>query len=114
MMDCDDPELLATFWSAVLDLPNRIEDTARRIVITHEPQRLPMFAAQWVEDYRPPQWPDPLHPAQMHLDIGFDDRAMKERVALSHGASRLPPQGGSCPVYADPAGHPFCLCYTGE
>ncbi|WP_210414812.1 VOC family protein [Microlunatus elymi] len=114
VMDCDDPELLARFWSAVLDMPNRAEDTAHRIVITGETPSLPMLAAQSVEDYRPPQWPDPLHPAQMHLDIGFDDRTMKERVALSHGASRLPAQGGSCPVYADPAGHPFCLCYTGE
>lgn len=114
VIDCDDPDLLATFWSAVLDLPNRVEETERRIVITGQIPGLPMLAAQWVEDYRPPQWPDPLHPAQMHLDIGFDDRAAKERVALSYGATRLPPQGGSCPVYADPAGHPFCLCYTGE
>lgn len=114
VIDCDDPERLATFWAAVLDLPNRVEKTERRIVITGQTPSLPMIAAQWVEDYRPPQWPDPRRPAQMHLDIGFDDRLAKERVAVSHGATRLPPQGGSCPVYADPAGHPFCLCYTGE
>ena len=32
-------------------------------------------------------------------------------MALRLGATRLPHLGGGCPVYADPAGHPFCLCF---
>jgi hypothetical protein len=69
---------------------------------------------QCVPDYRPPRWPDPQYPEQLHLDLSADDRESRERLALELGATRLPPQGGSCPVYADPAGHPFCLCMTGE
>jgi hypothetical protein len=37
-----------------------------------------------------------------------------QELALRLGAIRLPPQGGSCPVFADPAAHPFCLCAPGQ
>lgn len=114
VFDCPDPLPLATFWSRLLDLPDRIEDTADRIVIARSDQRLPMLAMQRVEDYQPPRWPDPQYPAQLHLDLFFDNRQARERLALQLGATKLPPQGGSCPVYTDPANHPFCLCMTGE
>lgn len=114
VIDCADPPVLARFWSAVLDLPRRVEESPDRIVIARDDDRLPMIAVQRVPDYQPPRWPDPDYPAQLHLDIGFDNRAEKERLALVLGGTLLPPQGGSCPVYADPAGHPFCLCYKGE
>jgi hypothetical protein len=114
VIDCADPPVLARFWSALLDMPRRVEESPDRIVIARDDDRLPMIAVQRVPDYQPPRWPDPDYPAQLHFDIFFDDRARKERLALDLGATRLPPQGGSCPVYADPAGHPFCLCYKGE
>jgi hypothetical protein len=114
VIDCTDPPPLARFWGAVLDMPRTVEDSPGRIVIARDDDRLPMLALQRVPDYQPPRWPDPEYPPQMHFDIGFDDRAEKERLALELGGTRLPPQGGSCPVYADPAGHPFCLCYKGE
>ncbi|MBM7787628.1 VOC family protein [Tenggerimyces flavus] len=114
VIDCPDPAVLATFWGGLLDLPRRVLDTPGRVVVAREDESLPMIALQRVENYQPPGWPDPNRPAQLHFDIGFDDRPTKERLALSLGATQLPPQGGSCPVYADPAGHPFCLCYTGE
>lgn len=114
VFDCPDPVVLADFWSGLLDLPERVEQSADRIVIARSDLRLPMIGLQRVANYQPPRWPDPAHPAQLHLDISFDDRESRERLALQLGATRLPPQGGSCPVYADPAGHPFCLCMTGE
>ena len=114
VVDCADPPPLARFWAAVLDMPRRVEESPERIVIARDDDRLPMLALQRVPDYQPPRWPDPEYPPQMHFDIGFDNRAAKERLALGLGGTRLPPQGGSCPVYADPAGHPFCLCYKGE
>lgn len=114
MIDCPEPQALASFWAALLDLPRRVENSPHRVVISTEQEELPMVGFQRVERYQAPQWPDPEHPAQMHFDISFDDRPAKERLILELGATRLPPQGGSCPVYADPAGHPFCLCYTGE
>ncbi|WP_133787617.1 VOC family protein [Kribbella sp. VKM Ac-2571] len=114
VIDCADPIPLARFWGGVLDMRRTVENSPDRVVIARDDDRLPMIALQRVPDYHPPRWPDPDFPPQMHFDIGFDDRAEKERLALALGGTLLPPQGGSCPVYADPAGHPFCLCYKGE
>lgn len=115
VIDCADPSPVARFWAGILDLPRRVEESPDRIVIARDDNLLPMIALQRVPDYRPPTWPesDPEYPAQMHLDTFFDDRPARERLAVDLGATRIPPQGGSCPVYADPAGHPFCLCYKG-
>jgi Glyoxalase-like domain len=114
VIDCPDPAVLATFWSQVLPYPERVEASSDRIVIARDDGTLPMIALQRVDDYRAPTWPDPPYPEQVHFDIGYDDRAPIEALALRLGARKIPPQGGSCPVYADPAGHPFCLCMTGE
>jgi hypothetical protein len=114
VIDCPDPAVEARFWGGLLDMPLRVEDSPDRIVIARDDADRPLIGLQRVVDYRPPRWPDPEYPAQMHFDLGFDDRVARERLALQLGATRLPPQGGSCPVYADPAGHPFCLCYKGE
>jgi Glyoxalase-like domain len=60
------------------------------------------------DDRRPPRWPDPDYPQQMHLDIGVPDvDAAGERVTVM-GATLLT-DNGSFRVYADPVGHPFCL-----
>ncbi len=114
VIDCPDPQLLASFWGGLLDMTKRVAESADRVVIARADEKLPMIALQRVADYRPPRWPDPKRPAQLHFDLGFDDREARERLAIELGATLLPPQGGSCPVYADPAGHPFCLCMTGE
>ena len=66
---------------------------------------------QEVEEYVAPQWPDPAHPQQLHLDVNVDvdDLEEAERQTLGLGATRLPGSGENWRVYADPAGHPFCL-----
>jgi predicted enzyme related to lactoylglutathione lyase len=64
---------------------------------------------QQVEGHNPPRWPDPSYPQQAHLDILVDDLDAGEARALELGASRLPGGGERFRVYADPAGHPFCL-----
>lgn len=71
---------------------------------------------QQVADFRAPQWPDGEVPMQMHLDFFVDDlEATGERV-LAAGATRLghQPNADHCIVYADPAGHPFCLSTWAE
>ena len=65
---------------------------------------------QQVSDYNPPRWPDPAYPQQAHLDILVDDLDAGEARALELGAVRLEGGGDSFRVFADPAGHPFCLC----
>jgi catechol 2,3-dioxygenase-like lactoylglutathione lyase family enzyme len=64
---------------------------------------------QQVSSYNPPRWPDPAHPQQAHLDIIVDDLDAGEARALELGASRLDGGEEGFRVFADPAGHPFCL-----
>lgn len=69
------------------------------------------IAFQRVADFRPPDWPDGAVPTQMHLDFFVDDLAATEVRVLAAGATRfdVQPNSDHCFVYADPAGHPFCL-----
>ena len=66
---------------------------------------------QTVADHVPPTWPDPTVPVQMHLDLIVDDLAATEARVLAAGATRYDdqPNAEHCLVFADPAGHPFCL-----
>jgi Glyoxalase-like domain len=60
----------------------------------------------------PPRWPDPDHPQQEHLDIRVDDVDAAERAVVDLGATRLPAgREEGFRVFADPAGHPFCLVF---
>jgi hypothetical protein len=66
---------------------------------------------QTTPDHTPPTWPDPNSPIQMHLDFVVDDREAAEARVLAAGATKFDfqPNADHCFVYADPAGHPFCL-----
>jgi hypothetical protein len=62
-------------------------------------------------DHVPPTWPDPAVPMQVHLDFLVDDADAAEARVLAAGATRLEfVPNDHFRVYADPAGHPFCLC----
>jgi Glyoxalase-like domain len=67
------------------------------------------IAFQRAPDHQPPQWPNPHRPQQLHLDVMVDDVDAAEARVLALGARRLSDQDHSSRVYADPAGHPFCL-----
>lgn len=108
VFDCFSPRALASFYGSLLDLPIRVEDTPERVVIAGPDRHAPMLGFQHGQ-FPAPRWPDPAYPQQLHLDIDVADSGPGE-LALRLGAIRLPDLGGSCPVYADPAGHPFCLC----
>jgi len=45
----------------------------------------------------------------MHFDVMVDDVEAAEPRVLALGARRLPGPDSQSRVYADPAGHPFCL-----
>lgn len=64
---------------------------------------------QQVDDYNPPRWPDPEYPQQAHLDLLVDDLDSGESRAVELGARRLSAGGERFRVFADPAGHLFCL-----
>lgn len=69
------------------------------------------IAFQKVDAFRPPVWPGQDVPAQMHLDFLVDDLEATGTRVLAAGATLLDfqPNSDHCFVYADPAGHPFCL-----
>jgi hypothetical protein len=64
---------------------------------------------QQVNDYSPPQWPDPAHPQQAHLDIIVEDLEAAHARAVELGATVLNGGGQRFRTFADPAGHPFDL-----
>jgi hypothetical protein len=114
VLDCDEPRALAAFYEELLGMRVREEDTPERVVITYEDGRLPMLAFRHVPAHSPPRYPDPAYPQQMHMDLKFEDYYGAQRLAERLGANRLPNPGGHPTVYADPAGHPFCLCFPGQ
>lgn len=71
---------------------------------------------QTVPAYTPPTWPDPTSSIQMHLDFYVDDLAASGARVLAAGATKydFQPNDDHCYVYADPAGHPFCLSTWGD
>lgn len=113
VLDCPDPEPMATFYGQLLRMPERVEESPERIVITRDADTLPMFAFQRVENHQPPVYHDPARPQQLHFDLRFDDRAAAEARVVQLGGTKLPPPGFPH-VYADPAGHPFCILEPGD
>ena len=64
------------------------------------------LAFQRAPDHQAPRWPDPRYPQQVHVDVIVDDLDTADTEVLALGAR---PLAGGDHVYADPAGHPFCL-----
>ena len=90
-------------------------DEADWLVLTN-PQGRRLLAFQQVERLERTTWPRPDVPMQMHLDFTVPNREALEDQhvrALGLGAELLLDRTGDpgeplC-VYADPAGHPFCI-----
>lgn len=109
----DDADLAAesTFWARLLGGTVEAEDDWHSVYVDGQPR----MGFQLAPDHVAPQWPDGT-PQQIHLDLYVDDVRVSHQEALSLGARLLQPaddldgaQGFQ--VYADPAGHPFCLCW---
>ena len=109
VIDCPDPRALAAFYAELLGLAvGYAEDDW--VAIGGGPGQ-PRVAFQRALDLREPRWPDPERPQQFHIDVTVDDVDEAEGRVLALGATRLPGGGENWRVYADPAGHPFCLCW---
>jgi catechol 2,3-dioxygenase-like lactoylglutathione lyase family enzyme len=102
VIDSPDPAALAAFYSALLGLP--ITYTSDDWVVVAQNDTTSGIAFQLVPDHRPPDWPDPDAPQQIHFDVMVDDVDAATPRVLELGARQL---DGT--VFADPAGHPFCL-----
>ena len=74
------------------------------------------LAVQAVPELQPSSWPDARVPQQLHLDVtvrDVDQLAVQRDRALALGARVLDDRSGDprepLYVFADPAGHPFCI-----
>ena len=102
-IDCPDPDALAGFYSDLLGLP--VTYRSADWVVVSADETTSGLAFQRAPDHKRPTWPSPGVPQQMHLDIMVDDLESAGEAVVALGATRLPGDH----VFADPAGHPFCL-----
>ncbi|MGP9020463.1 VOC family protein [Streptomyces sp. BR1] len=108
VLDCPDPRALAAFYAAVLGGEPVEEDGWIDLAVPGGAG----LAFQVAPGFVPPAWPAPDRSQQFHLDLTVDDIDKAEAQVLALGATVLEvgDPGRTWRVYADPAGHPFCLC----
>jgi catechol-2,3-dioxygenase len=104
-IDAPDAVALARFYSRLLGMEVTYEGAEGALIAGGG--KSVMF--QQVSGYNAPQWPDPAHPQQAHLDIFVDDLDAGEALVLELGGSLLKGGGKQYRTFADPAGHPFDL-----
>ncbi|MDJ0460369.1 VOC family protein [Streptomyces sp. H27-C3] len=108
VLDCPDPEALARFYAELLGGEPTTEEGWVDLA-GHEGTPLAFQAAP---EFVPPKWPSPDGSQQFHLDLTVEDLDVAEERVIALGAKPLEAtdRERSFRVYADPAGHPFCLC----
>jgi catechol 2,3-dioxygenase-like lactoylglutathione lyase family enzyme len=114
VLDCADVAELARFYQALLggevNRPDARWSLDGTWATLHTDGGV-VLAFQRVSDHRPPRWPDPARPQQFHLDLGVEDLDKAQQEVLAAGGTPLDVGDAqrSWRVFADPAGHPFCL-----
>ncbi|MGW7299272.1 VOC family protein [Streptomyces sp. NPDC054829] len=108
VLDCPDPHALAEFYAGVLG--GTINDQGEWVELKLADGK--QLAFQEAPRFVPPKWPSAEHSQQFHLDLQVDDLDTAEKGVLDLGAKPLDTEDRTRTfrVYADPAGHPFCLC----
>jgi predicted enzyme related to lactoylglutathione lyase len=104
----------SAFWAGVLGGTVEPEDDWHMVLVDGAPR----VGVQLAPNHVPPEWPDGT-PQQIHLDLWIDDVEEAHATVTSLGATVLKPAADddapdAFQVYADPAGHPFCLCWVKE
>jgi catechol 2,3-dioxygenase-like lactoylglutathione lyase family enzyme len=108
-LECRDPARLAAFYSRLTGWPVVRADPDWYSVGESDRARLHL-SFQRAPAHRPPTWPDPASSMQAHLHFRVEDLDAAEHRVLELGATKFDHQPAvRSRVYADPAGHPFCL-----
>lgn len=112
VFDASDLDAESAFWAGVLGGEIDRERDWHMVIVDGEPR----IGVQLAPDHVPPDWPAGDPPQQVHVDLWVDDFASAHEEVMALGARVLQPARGSAvgddfQVYADPAGHPFCLCF---
>ncbi len=126
VLDCTDPRGLAEFYRELLAMTYRPGDEPPAVgepdprgqdwlVLLHAAGGVPI-AFQAVPTLTPSTWPAGTVPQQLHLDCvvpSRDELDHQHERALALGARVLLDRSDDPDeqlwVYADPAGHPFCI-----
>lgn len=111
VFDAADVAAVSTFWAGVLE--GRVVDDEPAFHCAIDADGQWRIGVQHAPDHVPPDWPDGM-PQQVHLDLHVDDPTAAHDQAIALGARLLQaaPDLSSTErhqVYADPAGHPFCI-----
>lgn len=113
-IDCPDPRRLAEFYGRLLGWEIDEAEADDDWVELADPAGGAPLAFQRDPGYRPPSWPSRDVPQMMHLDVRVTTLDEGHRRALEAGATQLPQpadqRDANFRVYADPDGHPFCMC----
>lgn len=126
VLDCTDARSLAEFYRQLLGLDYRpgdeppevgqVDERGREWLVLCTPNGIPQLAFQQVENLPEATWPDGPMPQQLHLDLTVTSaeelQVQHERVLRLGGRllnDRIDDPEEPLRVYADPAGHPFCI-----
>ncbi len=126
VLDTTDARGLAEFYRKLLGFVYRAgdeppaagqpDDRGHDWLVLHHPSGSPRVAFQQVATLRKSTWPQDEVPQQLHLDMTVPtvpDLNLQHERALELGATLLYDRSHDeqepLRVYADPAGHPFCI-----
>jgi hypothetical protein len=125
-LDATNSRALAEFYRALLGYVYRAGDEAPPPgardpqgddwLVLRDRTGEPRLAVQHVDELPTSTWPDPTIPQQLHLDLtvpNVEELGLQRDRAVSLGATILEDRSGDPEeplyVFADPAGHPFCI-----
>jgi catechol 2,3-dioxygenase-like lactoylglutathione lyase family enzyme len=126
VLDTTDPRGLAEFYRQLLGYRYRVGDEApadgapdprgATWLVLLDPGGSSRLCFQGVDRLPPPTWPAEGVPQQLHLDLSVpdaDELLVQRERAESLGArqllDRFDDPDEPLYVFADPAGHPFCI-----
>jgi predicted enzyme related to lactoylglutathione lyase len=112
VFDAADLAAESRFWAGVVGGTVDAEGDWHMVEVDGQPR----IGVQLAPNHMSPDWPDGT-PQQIHLDLWVEDPGAAHDLVMSLGATVLKEaEDGDSPdafrVYADPAGHPFCLCWV--
>jgi len=110
VFDAADLATESAFWAGVLGGRVVAEDDWHSVIDADGQWRV---GVQLAPNHVPPDWPHGA-PQQIHLDLHVDDPVSAHDEVLALGARLLQAADDlraaeGHQVYADPAGHPFCI-----
>lgn len=114
VFDAADLTAESSFWAGLLGGTVDAEEDWHMVIV----DGVAKVGVQLAPDHAPPGWPQG-DPQQIHLDLWVDDIDAAHEEVTALGAKLLQEaadnnEPDNFQVYADPAGHPFCLCWIKE